>query len=265
MKFIKQHLFVVLNLCIIASFGQTKTISDKGKNEREDPSLHKVMIIPFEPRLYLSEIDHNINAETKLTGKEIKYKFRDGINEQLFKAFKSAKYNVVDLMEDTAKYRKDTEGIYQYLTYEYQKIPDQANYQPPKKEKEEKKIEKGQLNIETDLESRFMNAKMPNSKVFPALNGKYKTDVFVFINELEIKASGNKSPSDLGGSGNSNRRIVVHYTVYTKDYKEINSGTAETDFEPSLNNPKKIIDKYFAKVATQIVERTTKGLNPVTK
>lgn len=252
----------VLTLIAFSAKAQDKTISGKDKAENEIAGAHKVMIIPFEPRLYLSEIDHHINAETRLTAKEIKYKFRDGINEQLFKAFKNAKYNAVDLMEDTTKYKKDTEGIYQYLTYEYQKIPDQDNYKPPVKEKQEKKIEKGQLNIETDLEARFMNAKVPNQKVFPALNGKYKTDVFVFVNELEIKASGSKAPNELG-EGSSNRKIIVHYTVYTKDYKEINSGIAETDFEPSLNNPKKIVDKYFAKIAGTIVARTTKALNPV--
>lgn len=84
------------------------------------------MIIPFEPKLYNSEIDYLVNKETKLTGKEIKFKFRDGINEQLFKAFKNTKYGVVDLMEDTVKYKKDMIGIYSHLNYEYVKVPDRT-------------------------------------------------------------------------------------------------------------------------------------------
>jgi hypothetical protein len=166
---------------------------------------------------------------------------------------------VVDLMDDTAKYKKDTEGIYQYLTYEFQKVPDQNNYQPPKKEKDEKKINKGQLTVESNSDARFMNAKVTNAKVVPLLYGKYKTDVFVFINQLEIKASNSKGPAELG-EGNGNRRIVVHYTVYTFEAKEINSGTAEEEFDASLNNPKKIIEKHFSKIASLIVQRTIKGL-----
>ncbi len=259
MKLIKLTFFLFLNLIAFNFIGQNATVKNNTKPDRETAAAHKVMLIPFESRLYMSEIDQNINAETKLTAKEIKYKFRDGLSEQLFKAFKANKFNVVDLMDDTTKYRKDLDGIYQYLTYEFQKVPDQNNYQPPKKEAEKKKIEKGQLNVESNSDQRFMNAKITNAKVVPILYGKYKTDLFVFVNQLDIKASGSKSPTELG-EGNNNRKITVHYTVYTYDAKEINSGIAEEEFESSLNNPKKIIDKYFSKIASTIVERVNKGL-----
>lgn len=239
---------------------QNTTINPKEKSEQS--AAHKVMLIPFEPRLYLSEIDHNIHAETKLTAKEIRYKFRDGLNEQLYKACKNAKYNVVDLMEDTVKYKKDIEGIYQYLSYEFQKIPDQKNYQPPKKEKDQKKIDKGQLNVESNSDARFMNAKLTNGKVVPLLYAKYKTDLFIFVNQIELKSGTSNGPSELG-EGNGKRKIIVHYTVYTHDAKEINSGTAEEEFEANLNNPKKIIDKHFAKVSNLIVQRIIKGLSLV--
>ncbi len=257
-----KYLILFLSLFFLspAIIGQNATVkANDNKPERETSASHKVMIIPFESRLYMGEIDQKINAETKLTAKEIKYKFRDGLNEQLYKAFKANKFNVVDLMEDTAKYKKDLDGIYQYLTYEFQKVPDQENYQPPKKEVEKKKIEKGQLNVESNSDARFMNAKVTNAKVVPILYGKYKTDLYVFVNQLDIKASGNKSPTELG-DGNSNRKIVVHYTVYTLDAKEINSGIAEEEFAADLNNPKKIIDKHFSKIAATIVQRVNKGL-----
>ncbi|MEO6302404.1 MAG: hypothetical protein ABIP51_04470 [Bacteroidia bacterium] len=256
----KNFIFLlILNLLVIAGISQNTTVGGVNKNERETAAAHKVMLIPFETRLYMGEIDQNIHNETKLTAKEIKYKFRDGLNEQLFKAFKTNKFNVVDLMDDTTKYKKDLDGIYQYLTYEFQKVPDQNNYQPPKKEVEKKKIEKGQLNVESNSDQRFMNAKITNAKVVPILYGKYKTDIFVFINQLDIRASGSKGPAELG-DGNGNRKITVHYTVYTYDAKEINSGIAEEEFEVSLNNPKKIIDKHFSKIASTIVERVNKGL-----
>ena len=135
----------------------------------------------------------------------------------------------------------------------------QANYKAPKKEKEEKKIEKGQLNVETDLENRFMNARLTNPKIVQNLNGKFKTDVFVFINQLDIKASGSKSPLDLG-DGNPNRKIIVHYTILTKEGREINSGTIEEEFSPELNVPKKIIDKHFSKIALTLVQRVNRAL-----
>jgi hypothetical protein len=238
---------------------QSTTRSKTTKPERDVAAAHKAMLIPFEPKLYMGEVDRSINAETKLSAKEIKYKFRDGLNDQLYKAFKAAKYNVVDLMEDTTKYKKDLEGIYQHLSYEYLKVPDQNNYKVPKKEKEEKKVDKGQLVVETNSDKRFMEARISNPKVVPSLYSKYKTDVFVFINQLDVLASGSKDPGD-PGEGNPNRKIVVHYTVYTFDAKEINSGVVEEYFDPALNNPKKIIDLHFSKIARTLVQRVNKGL-----
>jgi hypothetical protein len=242
--------------------GQEKVISTKTKSERETAAAHKAMLIPFEPKLYMSEIDRTINLETKLSAREIKHKFRDGLNDQIYKAFKASKYNVVDLMEDTSKYKKDMENVYQYISYEYLKVPDQTNYKAPKKEKEEKKVDKGQLVVETNGDARFMNAKITNPKIVPGLFNKYKTDVFVFINQLDIKAGGYKDPLD-PREGNPNRKITVHYTVYTVDGKEINSGIVEEEFDPTLNIPKKIIDKHFSKIALVIVHRVNKGLGLV--
>ncbi len=252
--------FVLFSLAL-GSIAQNTTIQKKNDSSREALTAHKVLLIPFEPRLYMSEVDMAIHNESKLSAREIKYKFRDGINDQLYKAFKTSQYNVVDLMEDTLKYKKDTEGLYQYLSYEYLKVPDQNHYQAPKKEKEEKKIDKGQLNVETNGEMRFMDARISNPKAVSMIYAKYKTDLFVFINQLDIKASGSKDPTDLGPES-AFRKIVVHYTVYTYEGKEINSGIAEEFFDPTINNPKKIIDKHFSKLALVIVQRVNKAIYP---
>lgn len=252
------------SLMSIGLLAQNKTISEKEKTERGPATAHKVMVIPFEPRLYLGEIDFIINAETKLSAKQIKFQFRDGLNEQIAKALKASKYGVVDLMEDTVKFKKDTEAIYGCLSYDYMKVPDQNNYQPPKKEKSSKPIENGQLNVETNSDQRFMNAKLSNSKIVPQLAGKYKTDVFVFINQLDIKAGGTNEPAQPYKSPSTKRRIIVHYTVYTKEGKEINSGTLEEEFAEDLNVPKKIIDKHFSKLAQTLVIRINKALYPAT-
>jgi hypothetical protein len=145
------------------------------------------------------------------------------------------------------------------LSYEYVKVPDQEHYTPPQKDKKsDKPVEKGQIKIETNTDARFMNAKIDNAKLVPMLYGKYKTDIFVFVNQLDIK--GAMSSTEFSGGGGEYRKIVVHYTVYTYDAKEINSGVAEQDFPADLNDPNKIINKYFSKVAETINLRITKAL-----
>lgn len=255
-------IYILSVLCLVSCIfnqlkAQDKTINSGNKPVTAAPiSSHKIMIVPFENRMYMSEIDFHINKETKLTAKQIKATMRDALNEQLYKKLKT-KMGVVDLLEDTIKTKKDLENVYQYLSYQYQKVPDQNNYKAPGKEKEEKTIHNGQLTVESNADARFMNAKIKNSTIVPYLHNKYKTDLFLFINELDIKAL-NGSPADM--NANSSRKIVVHYTVYTYDAKEINSGIAEIDLPANVNNPSKISSSYFSKIADIIAARIEKAL-----
>jgi len=107
---IKHKLRVILCLmsCIVCLNikAQDKTIGSGNKPAaKEASSKHKIMIIPFENRMYLSEIDFMINKETKLNAKQIKATMRDGLNEQFYKKLKS-KMSVVDLLDDTTKTKK---------------------------------------------------------------------------------------------------------------------------------------------------------------
>jgi hypothetical protein len=120
-------------------------------------------------------------------------------------------------------------------------------------------VEKGQLIVETNSEQRFMNARLNNLKVLQSMQAKYKTDLFLFINELDLKASGSKDPGELG-DGSESRKIVVHYTLLDVKGNELNSGTVEEDFDPILNNPKRIVEKHFSKIALLLVQRITKAV-----
>lgn len=258
-KYLNNKILILLNFMLFAFYAQAqdKTISSGNKpSAKEVLAKHKIMLIPFENRMYLSEIDFMINKESKLNAKQIKAVMRDGLNEQLYKKLKP-KMPVVDLLEDTTKTKKDLENIYQYLSYQYLKVPNQDNYKPPVKEKEEKTIANGQLVVESNSDVRFMNAKLKNATLVPYLGGKYKTDLFLFINELDIKAL-NGSPADLNSS--SSRKIILHYTLYTLDAKEINSGIAEVNLPTNVNNPSKIINTYFAQLADIIAARIEKAL-----
>lgn len=79
--------YFILIMCLLSfAFSQTLKAQDKTINSgntqpvRDVASKHKIMLIPFENRMYLSEIDFMINKETKLTAKQIKATMRDGIN-----------------------------------------------------------------------------------------------------------------------------------------------------------------------------------------
>jgi hypothetical protein len=225
----------------------------------DNTTKHHVMLIPFEPRLYMSEIDFSINKTTGLNAAQIKHSFRDGINEKCYKSLKANGYKVTDLMEDTAKYKKELFSIYSNLSYDYVKVPNQSHYKAPKTEKKQKGIEKGQVQVETNsTDQRFMNAKLTNAKLVPLLYKTYKTDIFVFINQLDLKTSDNAMVNS--GITSDNRKIIWHYTIYSYDAIELNSGTVEMEFPAKINDPKKITSVYFAQMADVLSKRLNLAL-----
>ncbi|MFL5751934.1 MAG: hypothetical protein ACJ76F_00885 [Bacteroidia bacterium] len=242
------------------------TIGNKPKPElAEKPGVlapgkkHKVMLIPFEKKMYMSQIDHKINAETKWDQKKIRAAFREGIDDELYKKLKS-RFDVLSLLDDTIKYKKDIAGIYEYLSYKYDKVPNQQHYTAPKTEKEKPNIKKGQLMTESVTGEHFMNAKITSPALIPGLYAKYKTDIFLFVNQIDILSSNTLVVE----AGNMNSRtITIHYTVFTVDAKEINSGTCSVKFPADVNNPSKIVSSYLSKIAEEIARRMDKAVYPV--
>lgn len=216
---------------------------------------HKVLIIPFEPRMYMSHIDHKINAETKWSQKKIKEAIRFGLDEELYKCIKK-KQEVMSFLDDSVKYKKELFKTYSAIQYKYDKIPDQNKYTAPKTEKEIKAIQKGQIVADSDNEGKFMNVKVKDNTLLGTFTSKYKTDVFLFINQIDITSS------EVPGALNNSviRTITVHYTIFSANGKEINSGISSVNFPPTVNHPDKIASDYLSKIAQEIVVRLEKSL-----
>ncbi|MDP2386070.1 MAG: hypothetical protein Q8M29_06850 [Bacteroidota bacterium] len=255
-----KHIFsVAFSLCVMLSIAQT-TISNSTTPNLSSTgftSKHKVLIVPFEPRMYMSQIDHKINADTKWNQKKIKESFRFGLDDELYKSIKK-KMDVMSFLDDTSKYKKDIVKTYENINFSFDKIPDQTKYQAPKKEKEKAGIQKGQLVAETEATGKFMNAKLKDKSLLSSFNTKYKADIFLFINQFDIT-------TEIPANGLSNepvRTLTVHYTIFTTDGKEINSGVSKTTFPADVNNPSKISGSYLSKIADEIAMRMEKAANP---
>lgn len=253
--------FLLLTIFKCSIFSQNQPSTRKLIPEKKTITTHqeKILLIPFENKMYMSEIDYYINKETKLSQKQIRHELRDGLNEQLYHAFKKRKYIPIDLMSDTNKYHKDLKFIYGNIGYDYLKIPDPNNYKPPVREKKEKGIQQGQIIAETDAENKFMNTRVLSPAMIPYLYQKYKARYYVFINELDLKAS-SVNPTDYIPE-TAKRKIIVHYTIYSVDAQEIHSGIVETEASIKDNNPGKIIKNYFSILAETIADRFVKQVN----
>lgn len=217
---------------------------------------NQIMLIPFEPKMYMSQIDHRIHEETKMDQRKIMQSIRFGLSEQLERKL-SPRFGVVNLMRDTVRNKKDIEAIYKNISYRYVPVPDQNKYKAPVDPVQKSGIKNGQLAVESDPIKKYIDTKVINPRLIPDNYAKFKTNVFVFINQIDILPS-LPSPGDMYAP--STRSITVHYTVYTVDAKEINSGISEIKFPNTVNSPTKISADYLSKIAEEIALRIEKAM-----
>lgn len=266
-------LFIILNLFHLV-YAQNTTL---GHDKEEDWKLSneaknkngKILLIPFDERLYLSEIDKNIAQETKMNFDQIRNAFRFGIDANLLMQFKS-NYYTVSLLSDTFMASRDIEYIYKSTGYKYEPVPEETEKKnslqksntksgSPNQREDKPKITNGQLTVEMSYGNKFMNAVVENPALLATLNKKYKADIFIFINELDIK-NDFQNTYDIS-SDSYQRKVIVHYTVFDKSGKQLDCGIASAHFSNKLNHPKKIMNACFPSIAQIIYANLSKALS----
>lgn len=252
--FKKNITFIFLNLLVLFSMAQEGT---RTTQTTVPGTVGKIMIVPFEPKLYMSEIDMKVNQQTKWQFEKIRENFRKQLNNQL-KAKLQSTAPVVSFYSDSAKMSKDLMYIYQStdLSYDLASNPN-PNAQPVK----ESGIKNGQIAVETNTDKKFMNIKMNDAKALDYLYNKYKTDYFVFINQLDIV---NNADSYNLATDTYMRDVTVHYTILDKTGKYIAAGAATSQFSSKENDPKKIVSLSFAPIAKYISDKLTGAIKPAT-
>ena len=110
----------------------------------------------------------------------------------------------------------------------------------------------GQIVSQVDNREKYMKTTLPNPKLLPNLNDKYKASHYIFINQLDIKRS-----ADMRYVANEEqykREIKVHYTMFDSEGKEVSSGAIKSRFPSNQNDMDKIIRIQFPLIAKRIVQ-----------
>lgn len=212
-----------------------------------------LLILPFNPKFYISDADREITASCKITFNELKERFRNGLITKLHYRISDLEHTfpLVTYSDTTNELSK----IYASTTCRLEELTD-----PPKenkknlfsnvKKKETKTVVRnGQLGAKEESALKFMNLVVLNNELFPYLSKKYGTSLFVFINQFEIinDLSDYAAISD----GHYNRQIRVHYSVFNSDGL-VYGGLATNIFPASENNVQEIINAYFPPICETI-------------
>jgi hypothetical protein len=212
----------------------------------------------------MSDVSRAISKETSQKFNQIQESFRKGMVDQLKKSF-GPTYNVVSLIDDTAKMQADLYYVYTHTTMSYTPVNFPLN--PTKadsaKLKQQAGVQKGQIAVQSDESDKFMNTIVLNPNLLSYLKKKYNADYVLFLNEVDIENDLGSDPSNLMGKTDFNRSVVLHWTMFkAEDGKRVAMGKNKSTFASTNNSPKKIIEGSFATLSKAISAKFLVTIKP---
>ena len=231
---------------------------------------NKILIIPFENKMYSSAIDNEIAEYNRLNYSSIKEEMKKGISEQILLSI-SNKTPAISLEHHKESNSQILNYIYNSIGLKYEKVKSKDTVEVATKKTdlikerlnkfvhqtnqlhEKAKYDRGNLNngeIHTFNynEERFMNVIIQNPNLLEELNNKYRTNYYIFINEFHIGRA-------LAIPGNvylKKRQISTHYTVFNQRGKEVDAGVIRVQMPEDVYSIKKIERDYISLIAREL-------------
>ena len=233
---------------------------------------NKILIIPFENKMYASAIDNELAEFNSLKYNEIKEEIKKGISSQILLAIDNKTpaismvhhkdstsevlnyiYNSIGLKYDKVK-TTDTVDLEVKKTVlikdKLQKFVHQTKEHHEKVRYERAMIKNGEIHSTSHTAERFMNVIIQNPNLLKELNNKYKTNYYIFINEFHI----GRSYSSKENIYLKNRQLSTHYTVFNQNGREVDAGVIKVEMPSDVLEMKKIEREYLSEIALELCD-----------
>ena len=245
-----------------------------------------LLIVPFHPDKYMSEVDQDIAKGTSYTFQHTRGFFRKGLDNAMIIAAKP--YNdYVNLHADDPVLNKDLDFVYKVtrnriVPYVPPVILDDKGFKRKLADYWIKlqgeitdepepgtRIEQGQLVTVQDGRELLTKTEVLNPILVDSLVPKYDVDYFVFINELDVLITA----TDYRAleSDNYGRLIKAHMTVMDAEGNELFSLIKREAFSSRENNLENIIRNHYLPLGHEIIYAIDSyrflqaGLTPLTE
>lgn len=254
-------------LCTFLFSFSTAIAQNKGELQIEPESpqkdsviQHKVMLIPYDPMFYLSDAEQDIIEQTKKDPRIIRESFRNTIDYNIQRAIKKRQpcISLLNDVDSIPSLKEALISIYSKTGYRYDKpmpLPTpvkqakqdslRSNKATDNKDAEDSKIAAKYLTVKGD--AQYMNAVITKPTVLNDLYKQYGTDIFVFVNQFEIKTNYN-SCLDIANKIYK-REVQLHFSVYDKTGKQLAGAYAMTFFPSDSNVAHDIMNNCFPDLA----------------
>ena len=245
-------LFFALFPCFAQA--QTEIISELDSTKEEA----KILIIPFEEKLFYCDIMRDLTEVNNLSQKQIYNRFRNEVQLSLKTALKDSMETATFLNTDSIT-DDDLIDIYSVLGYKFVPVPQKEEVDEKGKVKKEKKkaepkkevgIRDGQVVAERQVIERYMSAQLKSCGVLNQFYANYGINKFLFINQMDVKMD---LTDPEAAFIDPKRLVAIHYTVMDKDGKEISGGLATSQFPGTESRLNYIIGSTLYKLSATVV------------
>ena len=219
----------------------------------------KILIIPFEEKLFYCDIMRDLTEKNKLSQEQIYTRFRNEIQHSLKMALKDSMETATFLNTDSIT-DEDLVDIYSVLGYKFVPVPEEEELDKKGKPKKAKKkvepkkevgIRNGQVVAERQVTERYMNAFLKDKSILNNLDSVYGLNRFLFINQMDVKMD----LSDPETAFIDPRRVVaIHYTILNKEGKQVSGGLASAQFPGTESNMNHIIGGCLYKLSAEVMK-----------
>lgn len=218
----------------------------------------KILIIPFEEKLFYCDIMRDLTKVNQLSQQEIYDRLRNEIQLSLKVALKDSMETATFLNTDSIT-DEDLINIYAVLGYKFVPVP--AKEQVDEKGKVKKKtknpkpkkevgIRKGQVVAERQAVERYMSAQLKSHEVLNEFYTNYGINKFLFINQMDVKMD---LTDPEAAFIDPKRLVTIHYTIMNKDGKQISGGLASEQFPGTESRLNYIIGGNFYKLSAEVL------------
>jgi hypothetical protein len=243
--------FLFFSFVFFNSFSQS--------NFSADSLYKKILLIPYNPMMHLSDADHDIAEYSEKPAAQVRAEFRNGImryvNSELSENYET--YSMLSRESDNLK--KDLDMIYGSLNYEMDTVFPVSH---PLKDTLQKKslfTKKSSVKVAEIHDLKYMNVILSHPELLQVLSGKYGTDLFVFLDQLDI-VTNYSDCLDLAMKI-YRRQFKIHYSVFDASGKQLYGDVAVSDFQSNSNDVNNIMEKNFPRLAEYIAKTIPKKNN----
>ncbi|NNM16058.1 MAG: hypothetical protein HKO56_05320 [Bacteroidia bacterium] len=234
----------------------TDVISEVEDEVSDSVVQAQIMIIPFKPRMYLSDAERDIAKASKKQPEVNQRFFRWQVERSLVYRMQQ-NFGIKSLYFDTTQAaEEDLIRIYSSTNYSYQEPIAPIEKRSLMKFKKKKKQNAEMLDptiankYPTDGKNEYMSVQLRDYSILNELSEKYGTQYFLFINQFEIKTNYNNC-LDIANKIYE-REVIWHYTLMDKDGFVLLGNTTKAFFPTNNTKAQNIAYSCFPKMANEI-------------